>query len=260
MLGTALVPEESLSRFGSCLEYLIDGVVSEAVRATNSDIGMSRSARNYRRFIEAVRGRQTLIASGWSQAEYFCHVVPSAAFLQSVSPKVACMTLNAISARMRFNSWHYAPSYFDVGLVPAERGWFFAPRMADIADHSDQHHTGHIHALVRYSIRSPLPVRAGEDVLPGFIDLRLMRQSGDPYGRDELMAAIRYTEVLQFLYQGLMNCMVERDGSFVFSFGDKKWFDQNYPARPASDASPATIPNPTVHPQPARAAAEALPV
>ena len=102
------------------------------------------------------------------------------------------MTLNAISARMRFNSWHYAPSYFDVANVPEGRGWFTAPRMADIADDSDQHHNGHMHALVRYSIRSPLPIRIDHDVLPGFIDLRLMRQSGEPYREAELMTAIAY--------------------------------------------------------------------
>jgi hypothetical protein len=218
------------SLFDSCLEHLIDRVVAEAVQATNSDIGMSRSARDYARFAQAVRDRETVIASGWSQAEYFCHVVPSAGLLKTLSPRALIMTLNAISARMRFNSWHYAPSYFDVTAVPKDRGWFTAPRMADIADDSDQHHTGHIHATVRYSIRSPLPIRIDQNVLPGFIDLRLMRQSGVPYGQAELMTAITYTEVLQFIYQHLMNRVLARNIGFVFSFGDKKWFDRMHAA------------------------------
>jgi hypothetical protein len=230
LLGTAVLPEEQISSFGSCLEFLIDRVVAEAVRSTNSDFGMTRSARNYRGFAEALRGRRTVVACGWSQAEYFCHVVPGPAALKTLSPKALFTTLNGISARMRFNSWHYAPSYFDVADIPRGRGWFAAPRMADIADDSDQHHTGHIHAVVRYSIRSPLPLRVGQEVLPGFIDLRLMRQSGDPYGQEDLVTAIAYTEVLQFLYQNLMDHVVARNVSFVFSFGDKKWFDRIYSA------------------------------
>jgi hypothetical protein len=258
LLGTALLPEEQLSSFDSCLEYLLDRVVAEAVRSTNSDIGMSRSARDYRRFAEVLRARQTAVASGWSQAEYFCHVVASPAVLKTLSPKAVCMTLNAISARMRFNSWHYAPSYFDVADIPAGRGWFTAPRMADIADDSDQHHSGHIHAVVRYSIRSPLPLRVGHDVLPGFIDLRLMRQSRDPYGQEELVTAIAYTEVLQFLYQHLMNHVLERNVGFVFSFGDKKWFDRMYPVSAAPMPQAAPVAQAVPLPQQAPPAPQAL--
>jgi len=240
LLGTALLPEEQVSSFDSCLEYLLDRVVAEAVHNTNSDIGMTRSARDYRRFAKALRERQTALACGWSQAEYFCHVVPSQAFLKSLSPKALSMTLNAISARMRFNSWHYAPSYFDAADVPPGRIWFTAPRMADIADDSDQHHTGHIQAVVRYSIRSPLPLCVGRQVLPGFIDLRVMRQSGNPYTRQDLVTAIAYTEVLQFIYQHVMNHVLERDAGFIFSFGDKKWFDDRYRAQ--ADSQPVTRP------------------
>jgi hypothetical protein len=112
--------------------------------------------------------------------------------------------------------------------------------MADIADDSDQHHTGHVHATVRYSIRSPLPLRIGRDVRPGFIDLRLMRQSGDPYSQGDLITAIAYTEALQFLYQSLMNHVLDYDVGFTFSFGDKSWFERVYLARPVSPPQFAT--------------------
>jgi hypothetical protein len=247
LLGKALLSEGERASFESGLEYLIDRVVAEAVRSTNSDIGMTRGTRDYRRFVEALRSREAALVSGWTQAEYFCHVVPSPPLAKKLPLKALHMTLNAISARMRFNSWHYAPSYFAAAEVPAARGWFTAPRMADIADDSDQHHAGHVHAAVRYSIRSPLPVRAGNDVLPGFIDLRVMRQTGEPYTREDLVTAIAYTEVLQFLYQHLMNHLLERGGRFVFSFGDKKWFDRMYPVYPAQPATvspplPAAVP------------------
>jgi hypothetical protein len=87
------------------------------------------------------------------------------------------------------------------------------------------------------------------------MDLRLMRQSGDPYGREELVTAIAYTEVLQFLYQHLMNHIVERNGSFAFSFGDKKWFDRIYPVRPAS----APHPSPAGHAVPVPSQAQPAP-
>jgi hypothetical protein len=234
LLGPGLVPVEQRSHFGSGLEYLVDRVVAEAVQSTHSDIGMTRSARDYRRFAEALHHSETAVACGWTQAEYFCHVVASPDLSETLSPKTLCTTLSAISARMRFNSWHYVPSYFEATDVPASRGWFAAPRMADIADDSDQHHTGHMHAAVRYCIRSPLPLRVSSAVLPGFIDLRLMRQSGIPYGQAELLTAIAYTEVLQAIYQKLMDHVLGRDARFVFSFGDKKWFDRIYATPPGS--------------------------
>ncbi len=46
---------------------------------------MTRSARDYRRFAEVLRERQTVLACGWSQAEYFCHVVPSTTLLEQPS-------------------------------------------------------------------------------------------------------------------------------------------------------------------------------
>lgn len=63
-------------------------------------------------------------------------------------------------------------------------------------------------------------------MFPGFIDLRLMRQSGDPYSREDLVTAIAYTEALQFIYQSLMNFVLKENKSFVFTFGDKKWIEK----------------------------------
>ncbi len=214
--------------FASYIEYLIDCVITEAVRSTRSDFGMTRSARDFRLFATTIIESNVETACGLGQADYFCHVVPSDKMRIEHPLKTLIMILNAISGRMRYNSWHYAPSYFKDSDIPAGRDWFYAPRMADIADYSDQHHAGHIHATVRYSIRSPLPLRIGETILPGFVDLRLMRQSGDKYSRDELVTAIAYTEVLQFIYQNIMNYVLQDSNKFIFSFGNKKWFDKAY--------------------------------
>ncbi len=143
-----------------------------------------------------------------------------------------CNIVNAVSARMRYNSWHYTPGYFPQDQVAPERGWFFAPRMADLTVYSDYHHAGHAHARVRYCIRSPLSIRAGRDILAGFADLRLMRQSGTAYDLHEFATALACTEVLQFLYQKLMDHLLGTDARYAFTFGDKPWFDRAYAARP----------------------------
>jgi hypothetical protein len=229
LLDASLLNERQSLSFSSYFEYLIDRIVAEAVSSTSSDVGMSRSARDYLRFAESLRTRDAKTVCDWGQAEYFCHVVPSQHMTETLTTKMISMVLNAVSARMRYNSWHYAPSYFDSRDVTANRGWFFAPRMADIADFSDLHHTGHTHAGVKYSIRSPLPLCLDKEVLFGFIDLRLMRQKGDPYAREDLVTAIAYTEVLQFLYQHLLNHLTENSRHFAIALGDKKWFDKAYP-------------------------------
>jgi len=138
------------------------------------------------------------------------------------------MLLNAVSTRMRYNSWHYAPSYFDHASIPPMRGWFHAPRMADTAEWSDQHHNGHVHAAVRYSIRSPQPVTIRGTVLSGFVDLRMMRQTGEPYSLADLGTAIAYTEALGLVYQRLMDYVLASGDAFAFTFGDKQWFDTYY--------------------------------
>lgn len=226
LIGRLVVSQEGF--FSSPLESLIDYVVAEAVRNTRSDFGMTRGTRDFLKFSHLLNQGRADLACAWGQSEYFCHVVPNQKMKVEHSPKKLSMFINAISGRMRFNTWHYAPSYFNVENIPAGRDWFHAPRMADIADNSDQHHTGHVHAAVRYSIRSPSPICIGEIVLPGFIDLRLMRQSGDPYGSEDLIKAIAYTESLQFIYQCLMNYVLNKNESFVFSFGNKEWIQRVY--------------------------------
>lgn len=216
--------------FASRFEALIDFVVREAVCATGSDFGMTRGTRDYKEFADAKSKDKPAIVCEWGQAHYFCHVVPSERIKDTYSSKTLSTILNAVSGRMRYNSWHYAPSYFEPNSIPAAREWFYAPRLADIADHSDHHHAGHVHATVRYSIRSPLPISIGEQMLPGFIDLRLMRQAGEPYSEADLVTAIIYTEALQFLYQKLMNFLIIDARKFEFKFGDKKWFAEAYPS------------------------------
>ena len=71
----------------------------------------------------------------------------------------------------------------------------------------------------------------GDISLPGFIDLRLMKQSGDKYSMTDLVTAIAYTDALALLYQALMNYVCASNTDFRFSFGDKQWIDTRYLSR-----------------------------
>src|SRR5471030_2586144 len=167
--------------FDSDIEYLIDRIIRRAVDVTGSDVGMSRGTRDYRRFMLALSDQRVAEACEWSQSEYFCHAVPSDALLAQSPVKRISSIINAVSSRMRYNTWHYSPSYFDLEKIPSSRTWFHAPRMADIADWDDQHRSGHAHAGIRNSIRSPHNICLNGKLLPGFVDLRLMKKDGDRY-------------------------------------------------------------------------------
>lgn len=216
------------SPFASDLEFLIDALLKRVVEVTGSDFSMSRGVRSFQAFVHALREGQHAELCDWSQAEYFCHVVPSAGARAHLAPRTLQGVLNAVSARMRYNSWHYTPSHVPSGAVPENRSWFFAPKMADTTVWSDQHHAGHVHATVRYCIRSPYALTMGGTPLPGFVDLRLFRQHGEPYSARDLGTALAYTEALGVLYQRLMNHVLATQDPFSFEFGSKAWIDRQF--------------------------------
>jgi len=75
--------------------------------------------------------------------------------------------------------------------VITARDYFVPPTIPDIAHHSDQHHHGHVAAKVRFSIRSPQAVDVLGRTFDGFVDLRLLRCRGEPFGEQDLLAAHR---------------------------------------------------------------------
>jgi hypothetical protein len=217
--------------FSSDFELLIDSLIQKSIQATQSDIGMTRGTRSFFHFLRLLNSKDTATACKWTQSEYFCHAVPSVQLIKKFPPKKIAILLNSVSSRMRYNTWHYAPSYFDWSTIPPERGWFHAPKMPDIAQWSDQHHVGHIHASTRHCIRSPQTIFTGNRSLAGFIDLRLMRQGGVKYSMTDLVTAIAYTDALTLLYQALMDSASACATDFRFSFGDKHWIDTRYLSR-----------------------------
>src|SRR5204863_2203184 len=159
------------------IEEMLLAVVGAAVRELHSDIGMTRCLRDLGQLVRVHDSDCCEDAMGWPQSEYFCAVTTSEELRARMAdrPSALAAILKAISARMRYNGWHYMPGHFDLRRKPSDRHFYTPPSMSDMAAWSDQHHRGHVAAGVRYSIRSPGPLRYRDKVYAGFYDLRLMR-------------------------------------------------------------------------------------
>lgn len=212
------------------LEEFVHKVVECATERLASDVGMSRSLRDYRRWIRTLDEAAYDQACQWPTTEYFCCVAPSKPMKQALSGKGPLLytILNAISQRMDYNSWHYVPGHFTADGEPEKRHYYFPPGMPDTAEWSSLHHAGHILSTVLFSIRAPGPVRCRGREFTGFFDLRLMRQSGKPYSQEDLKTAVAYSQVLRDFYQALMSLMEETPLEFRFNAFTKTWFQQCY--------------------------------
>lgn len=212
------------------LEEVIHAVIDSAVRFTKSDMGMSRSLRDFKQLIHAHDHNLYTEACNWKQTDFFCCVVPNASLVKALVDKGPLLPsiLKSVSIRMQYNSWHYTPGNFKIQDVPADRHFYFPPVMPDTAVWSDQHHRGHIHASVRHSIRSPYHIMYKGKRYNAFFDLRLMRQRGDEYTLEDLQHAIRYTMYLYQIYQAIFDAIAEGELSFKFESFTKEWYDTFY--------------------------------
>lgn len=185
--------------FGTGLESLVHETVRAAGAVFDADFAMSRGMRSLTSLVTALREEDWAAVAAWDLPHFFCCVVPSPQARRHYgdSPARLADTAWSMSARMQYNSWHFL-----VGNLPpkvpevAARDYFVPPTIPDIAYHSDQHHHGHVAAKVRFSIRSPQAVRVLGRTFDGFVDLRLMRCAGAPFGEQDLLAAHRASEFI----------------------------------------------------------------
>jgi hypothetical protein len=209
------------------IEAAIVLLIDAATEDLASDIGMSRGLRCLADFASAYDADDAERANGWTQAAYFCAVVPQRIARRRgvASTRAARNVLKAISARMRFNSWHYMPGHFSRERCPAERHFYLPPALSDTAEWSDQRHRGHMAAEVRYSIRAPAPLTYRGKSFPGLLDLRVMRRAGTPYTLSDLKRANEYVSLLRDLYQAVLDVSVERDVAFSIDGFSNDWFE-----------------------------------
>jgi hypothetical protein len=177
--------------FGTGLESLVYETVAAAMSAFKADFAMSRGMRSLPSLIEALRENDWAKIAQWEILNYFCCVVPaqeSRRYFGGSLSQLADVAW-AISSRMQYNSWHFIAANLPEPSEVAARDYFVPPVIPDIAYYSDQHHRGHVAAKVRFSIRSPRPVDILGRKFAGFVDLRLLRCEGHPFGEPDLLAA-----------------------------------------------------------------------
>lgn len=179
--------------FGTGLEALVHETVAAATDSFDADFAMSRGIRSLPRLVAAMRAQDWAEITRWEIAEFFCCVVPSPKAVRHFDGSVAHLADKAwaMSSRMQYNSWHFIAGNLPRVSAVVDRDHFVPPSIPDVAFFSDQHHHGHVAAKVRFSIRSPQAVRVLDRTFNGFIDLRLLRCAGTPFGEQDLLAAHR---------------------------------------------------------------------
>lgn len=207
------------------VERLLERITLSAIEAIHSDIGMTRGIRDIRRWQEELDAERFVEIGEWPTTDYFCGVFPSAEMrVRMPDPLRLAKVLTACSVRMQYNSWHYMPGHFAKELAPHH--FYFPPRMPDTAIWSDQHHAGHVMAAVRFSIRSPAPLKYKDRTYFGMVDLRLFRTTGAHYTRKDLCEAVKYTEYIRAVWQAISDMAASGERRIVIRAFEKGWFER----------------------------------
>jgi hypothetical protein len=179
--------------FGTGLESLVYETVRGSQAAFDCDFAMSRGLRSLTALVQGLRAEQWAELTRWDLPHYYCCVVAAPQARRHFGDSVTRLadTAWAISARMQYNSWHFLAGNLPKTPAVTARDYFVPPTIPDIAFYSDQHHHGHVAARVRFSIRSPQAVPVLDRTFNGFVDLRLLRCDGTPFGEHDLLAAHR---------------------------------------------------------------------
>lgn len=212
------------------LEKIFHDIVDCAVKATNSDIGMTRGIRDINAFIKANDNDLFEQLCSWEQSDYFTCVVPCSEMKLKFKgkEKILAGILKSIAARMQYNGWHYLAGNLPFDKVPADRHFFFPPVMPDITEWSNQHHKGHVHAGVKYAIRSPEKITYKGKEYISFTDLRLMRQEGTPFTHEEFLISIKFSSYIKQYYQALIDVVSIENKKVTIKSFYKNWYDEVY--------------------------------
>lgn len=210
--------------FRTGLESLVYETVRASVSAFDCDFAMSRGIRSLTALVGALRAEEWAEITRWDLPHYYCCVVPTPHARHHFGHSLAQLadTAWAISSRMQYNSWHFIAGNLPVIPQVAARDFFVPPTIPDIAYHSDQHHHGHVAAKVRFSIRSPQAVHILSRIFHGFIDLRLLRCEGSPFGVQELLAAHRASAFIARATEAAAT-LVERGEPIDITSFDSQW-------------------------------------
>ncbi|MER8011767.1 hypothetical protein [Streptomyces sp. NPDC094149] len=177
--------------FATGLESLVYEAVAATATAFDADFAMSRGMRSLPALVRALRGESWAEICDWDITHFFCCVVPRPEAAAHFGHSTAALAdaAWAMSSRMQYNSWHFVAGNLPPVPEVDARDHFVPPVIPDLAFFSDQHHHGHVNNNVRFSIRSPQGVDVDGRRFEGFMDLRLLRCAGQPFGEQDLLAA-----------------------------------------------------------------------
>lgn len=186
---------------------LLGAIVLSAILATDSDYGMSSSVRD----LNGLRGAQPGGPDGvlaLKKNDFFCCCLPHTTRMADTGDEAVPILWRA-AQRMMYNRWHFAPGEFDRAVIPEKRHYFFPPQIPDIAEHTEQHHGGHVASRVRFTIRAPgaqvwhPPFTVFGHGFRGCYDIRLVRMEGPAYTTAELVEAVRHCSLVDEMWRTL---------------------------------------------------------
>ncbi len=191
------VPYETYAA-NNWFEYLLQMIVTSAVKASHSDYGMTSTIRNLGQLCVGCRSEIVEKIGDYSNKDFFtCWVANN---MQAVLPeKTVDVIASSCQKRMMFNRWHFIPGNLQRHEIRSDRHWYYPPLIPDIAEHSDVHREAHHRAAVKYSIRSPGPDMSKPSFIVngiayrGFYDVRTVRMDGKPYDIEDMLRVRRRT-------------------------------------------------------------------
>jgi histidinol-phosphate aminotransferase len=104
---------------------------------------------------------------------------------------------------MEYNSWHNLPDNVPDGDERHTRDYVYAQRMPDVAEWSDQHHRGHVTSGVRHTVRAPGAVHVAGRRFAALVDIRILRQQGDPFADEDVAVALAGSSLAAMIVEKL---------------------------------------------------------
>lgn len=215
---------------GAALAQLLATIVHAAVVDLRADYAMSSAVRDIRRLAPSGGSRVAGILE-LRKPDFFCCVLPHPQLLEQRIEADIGRILWLVAQRMQYNRWHFAPGNFDRAEIPLRRHYFFPPALPDLAESSDLWHGGHVAAQVRYSVRAPgaqlwrQALDVSGNAHRGCFDIRAVRMSGEPFGREQLWTAIRYSGLVDALWRQVAEWVRrERPVPTIPGF-DRNWYE-----------------------------------
>lgn len=120
---------EPVDEYGTGVEKLIHNTVSAAVSAFGADFAMSRGMRSLSDLVHALQAQDWSRVVEWELPRFYCCVVPAPSAIAYFDHSIEHLADIAwsMSARMQYNSWHFAAGNLPSEPAVVARDYFIPP-------------------------------------------------------------------------------------------------------------------------------------